>query len=352
MTNIVDYTGSYLYTFRQKGFNELDALALSYLSYFRFPSRFTALRSNEGMKLRDLNLAEHYEMYFSGTFDAKSSKELFRNMTSSPRYRDVTVKYVTEKLDEAREKQFAALCFELVPGTLAVSFRGTDTSFTGWKEDFNMSFTFPVPSQKEAKKYLEKVAGDSDRIYVMGHSKGGNLAVYAAMMAREDVKARIKRIYSLDGPGFPEEALKSREFRSILARLVKIVPQSSIIGLLLKNPARLKIVKSSSLSLFQHDPYTWIVEENSFKEASKLSSEALKFNRKIDAALSTMESEERRMFVDTLFEIICSTGAADTDDFFRHLPKTLPSSLRAYSRLSDEKKDLMKQAFAAMRTLK
>ena len=352
MTNIVDYTGSYLYTFRQKGFNELDALALSYLSYFRFPSRFTALRSNEGMKLRDLNLAEHYEMYFSGTFDAKSSKELFRNMTSSPRYRDVTVKYVTEKLDEAREKQFAALCFELVPGTLAVSFRGTDASFTGWKEDFNMSFTFPVPSQKEAKKYLEKVAGDSDRIYVMGHSKGGNLAVYAAMMAREDVKARIKRIYSLDGPGFPEEALKSREFRSILARLVKIVPQSSIIGLLLKNPDRLKIVKSSSLSLFQHDPYTWVVEENSFKEASKLSSEALKFNRKIDAALSTMESEERRMFVDTLFEIVCSTGAADTDDFFKHLPKTLPSSLLAYSRLSDEKKDLMKQAFSAMRTLK
>ena len=111
-------------------------------------------------------------------------------------------------------------------------------------------------------------------------------------------------------------------------------------------------MKSSSLSLFQHDPYTWIVEENSFKEASKLSSEALKFNRKIDAALSTMESEERRMFVDTLFEIICSTGAADTDDFFRHLPKTLPSSLRAYSRLSDEKKDLMKQAFAAMKNLK
>ena len=352
MRNIVDYSASYLHTFRQKSFNELDALALSYLAYFRFPKSFRALRNGEGMKLRDLNLAEHYDMYFSGTFDPKSSKELFRNMTSSPRYRDVSVRSVVEKLDDEKEKQFAAMCFELLPGVTAVSFRGTDASFTGWKEDFNMSFTYPVPSQEEARRYLERVTKESDKVYVMGHSKGGNLAVYASMMACEDTKAKIKRIYSLDGPGFPEDAIKSKEFRSILARLVKIVPQSSIIGLLLKNPDRLKVVKSTSLSLFQHDPYTWMVEDNGFKEASKLTSEALRFNRKIDAALATMEGEERRIFVDTLFEIVSATGASDTDDLLKHLHRTLPSSLKAYSKLSDEKKDLMKQAFAAMRSLK
>ncbi len=352
MRNIVDYTGSYLYTFRQKGFNELDALALSYLAYFCFPPSFRALRTKEGMKLKELNLAEHYDSYFSGTFDAKSSKELFRNMTSSPRYRDITVKHVVEKLDEEREKQFAAVSYELLPGMQAVAFRGTDASFTGWKEDFNMSFTYPVPSQEEARRYLERVTKESDKVYVMGHSKGGNLAVYASMMVCEDTKAKIKRIYSLDGPGFPEDAIKSKEFRSISARLVKIVPQSSIIGLLLKNPDRLKVVKSSSLSLFQHDPYTWQVEENTFREASKLSADALRFNRKIDAALATMESDERKLFVDTLFEILGATGATDTDDFLKHLPRMLPSSLKAYSKLSDEKKELMRQAFAAMKSLK
>lgn len=124
-------------------------------------------------------------------------------LAASPRFRNIQMLGYTEQFDAAEEKQFAAVCFQITPDLCYIAFRGTDSTLVGWKEDFNMAFKCPVPSQKTAVRYLTDAARHCrGKILVGGHSKGGNLAVYAAVKCSEDIQKRIERVYSHDGPGF------------------------------------------------------------------------------------------------------------------------------------------------------
>ena len=161
--------------------------------------------------------------------------------------------------------QFAAMTFDLPDGSSYIAFRGTDATIVGWKEDFNMAFQYPVPSQAEAADYLNEAARHCrGKLYVGGHSKGGNLAVYAAANCRPDVSARLARVFSHDGPGFLEQALQSEAFRQVLPKIEKTLPQSSMIGMLLEHQENYKIVKSSSISIWQHNPFSWEINGDDF----------------------------------------------------------------------------------------
>ena len=348
MYNLVNFTSSSLETFDKKAIGELDALVFSYFSYFDFPSFFDKIKTAKGLKIKDLNFLEYYDTFFNGTFNPKQAREMFMMLVASPRYRDVIVRNKVQKFDQENEKQFYAITFDIDKDTIFIAFRGTDASFTGWKEDFNMAFKYPIPSQTEALKYLTKIGSKSKRIIIGGHSKGGNLAIYSAFNAREDIQDKIVSVYSFDGPGFPLEALDSIGYRRISKKIVKIVPQSSVIGLLLKNPENIRIIRSSSVSLLQHDPFTWQVYDDCLVEAKKLSNDAIKRNLKINKVLTNLTDKDRQLFVEALFEMIERTGATDFDDFLKNLFKTLPSTIASYIMLDDEKKGPIIKALKAL----
>ena len=157
--------------------------------------------------------------------------DLLRAMSESPRWRNLRVGAYVDEFDAETTKQFSACVFELGNGTLYVAFRGTDSSIVGWKEDFMMAFRRPVASQEAAACYLTELADHwAGPIMVGGHSKGGNLAIYAAMNADAKVQNRIRHIYSLDGPGFPSEIVTSPAYRRIQPKVTKIMPTIDELG--------------------------------------------------------------------------------------------------------------------------
>lgn len=247
--HLIDYLEQQLAPFEDVPFNPVDAAALSQLCMVRGEGAIPLLPITEddgkqrassrarGLKrlaqllhigaaddakpvaatvpLRDLLRAENFPTMFTGLNPEKIKRNLFA-LAASPRFRAVEVGLYLSEFDPAREMQFAAMTFFYRDMFAFVGFRGTDESIVGWKEDFNMAYAMPVPAQDQASRYLAAAAPYlPERIIVGGHSKGGNLAEYAALHAPADVQNRIVRVYNLDGPGFKEDV---RENAGTVAR--------------------------------------------------------------------------------------------------------------------------------------
>lgn len=307
--NIVNYAEENLSTFDVEPFNPVDSLILSWLSYYHFPAEMSGVHGWRGMPLSDVLKAEFFEFMLDNVYDHDSSKALLIAVATSPRFRDARVMGFTEQLDPKAEKQFAAVTFRLNRNLSYVSFRGTDASLVGWKEDFNLAFQCPVPSQESALQYLAEAARHTrGQLIVGGHSKGGNLAVYAAAFGSSRLKSRIRNVYSHDGPGFLETTLKSKEFLSISSRLRKTVPQSSLVGMLLEHQEDFRIVRSNRFSVWQHDPFSWELEGNDFRHLDDLTAGARYVNQTLNDWVRSQTPEEREVFVDALY------GLIDTDN--------------------------------------
>ena len=211
---------------------------LSCLSYFRLPEEAAAARTPEGMPLVDLYRADWFEAMTRDLWDPEGLVRLLGAVAASPRLRDLRVCCYVDDFDESAEKQFSACTLRLPRGAAYVSFRGTDNSVVGWKEDFNMAFETGVPSQIAAVSYLERVAPTIEGgIYLGGHSKGGNLAAYALARCPADVAGRVVRAFSHDGPGFKRGFLAERDFEPISDVIHRTVPEESVVGMLMDTPA-------------------------------------------------------------------------------------------------------------------
>ena len=242
------------------------------------------------------------------------------------------------------------MTYRLPSGTLVVAFRGTDDSLVGWKEDFNMAFQYPVPAQVTAADYLARVAAlwQNVPIVLTGHSKGGNLAVYAAMNAGDDVKDRIERIYSLDGPGFPEAVVNSFEYASVSDRIVKIVPDSSVVGMVLETPERCIVVKSDVEGIMQHFVFSWQMHGGEFDKVEDVASSSVTFNKALNKWLANLSKEQRERAVDALFAVLEASGAGSISAMMAAGPKVIPEMLGTYVGLSGEDRRNLNQALAIM----
>ena len=211
MKNFLDYLQDNNKTFKESSFNNIDSLILAYLSYFHFPNTLT--------RLKDLDISK--------TTKVEKNREFIKRVVTSNRYKDIESCFYVEDTNDLIEKQFSAVTFLLPNNTMYISFRGTDSTLTGWKEDFNMAFMLPVPAQKEALNYVEKVTKLIPRkFYIGGHSKGGNLAVYAGCNLSNNLSTRIIKIYSHDGPGFIKEFLTTSNYQNIKGKYRRPVPKA------------------------------------------------------------------------------------------------------------------------------
>lgn len=336
MYNMLDYMELWgKVPFAEKPFSEVDNLIFSQLSYCEY----------EGISL-PCPLRCFPRAPKPGLIEENS--QLFRLASRLPRYRDTVAYAYQSRLDEEKTAQFSAITFLLPDGTAFVSYRGTDSTLVGWKEDFMLSFATPVPAQRLARDYLDALGSLLDcPLRVGGHSKGGNLAVYAAAFCRETVRARILQVYSNDGPGFEPEITGTEEFARILPRVRRFIPESSPIGMLLEYDTDYTIIDSSSLGIFQHNPYSWKTDRNGFvtKEDRSLGGDIV--SSSLHLWLKSMSEEKREFLTDTLFGIL-DAGEEDTVRGLRKNPTAILNCFRAVGTLSDEDRRQMKQLLSLL----
>ncbi len=241
---------------------------------------------------------------------------LFRAMADTPRFSDLLLCGYVNEISEAREMQFSAMTVRLPDDSAFVAFRGTDDTIVGWREDFNLSYMDEVPSQRKAADYLNALDLPFDMpLYVGGHSKGGNLAVWGAVHADATVRRRILRAFSNDGPGFSTGMIRSESYMELADRISVFVPDDSLVGLLLEHDENYAVVKSTRRGLFQHDALTWEIMGGSFVRSDGLSKRGLRAETVIRERIDAMTREERAAFVRLLFTVLESTGAKTLTDF-------------------------------------
>ena len=292
------------------GFNEADNLVLSMLAYSDLGgivSRFGAPTPLPEVRSAFFELHSREEIEKSTVITAKAPF-LMDEMCTGARFEGMRIGYYLDEIDRENNAQIAAMTFFLPDDTVYVAFRGTDNTLIGWKEDFDLSYASGTPGQLRAAEYLNEIGATvPGRLRIGGHSKGGNFAILASAFCASTVREKIDVVYTNDGPGFMEEITDSPEYRRILPRIVSIIPDTSVIGLLFANDCPHKVVKSSANGLYQHDGFSWEILRNRFVPA-ELTELGRFIDKSLDGWLDTLDAEDRKSFTDTVFELFRSTG--------------------------------------------
>lgn len=321
-------------------FNEVDNLILSEFSYLNLDNIL-----NRKMTIKeaiDLYLEKYSENEILNQFSlSKNPLEFYNLLKESSRFGNLKVfKYVNDIAKE-NDKQFSALIVELNHSTIYVSFKGTDHTLIGWKEDFNLSYMDKIPSQIDAVNYLNNNINLKYRhIYLGGHSKGGNLAVYAAINCKKGIKKRIKAVFNNDGPGFLDEFVNSSEYTKMLSKIVTILPETSIIGMLLTHKGEYKVVKSNAHGIWQHDALSWQVERDHFITIEEVDEISNRVRLTITDWLQNVSKEKREVFINSLFSILEKNNIETVEDLTRLKLRKVPGLLIEFNKMDEEAKKM------------
>lgn len=323
-------------TLAQSAFNEIDSLILSVFAYLDY----SFAQAKNVVQFRDaiavINRTRDKLKYDGPSMLMRSVVELASAAAALPRFRDMEVSHFFAVTDEEKEIQFAAVTFLLSDQTVFLSFRGTDNTLVGWKEDFNMCFTQEIPSQMEAAKYASLVAEDMDLpLRLGGHSKGGNLAIYAGTRLPPEQQDKIVCIYNHDGPGFSEEFLKRDMYLNIRNKIRSFVPESSIVGVLMEHDTYTTI-RSSSPSLLQHNPFSWLVLGTHFVYDAR-SFSGKRFEKAINSWIKSMTAQEREELVENVYGILSSSDAKTIDDLDNAKMKSFLSMHKTFREMGIKK---------------
>ena len=347
MANLLDYLdwrGDL--TLAQAPFNEVDNLILAEVSFVDFSGIVPPPGMGESVPLR--TAAEAFFARFPegekidmGVLVPDAIPDMLRKMAASRRFGDMGINCFVDWLDAERGEQFAALTVETGDGRLYLSFRGTDDTLAGWKEDFDLSWLPEVPAQKKAAQYAAEVARQYPRRHLLlgGHSKGGNLAVYAGVFCPAAVQRRIDTIWSNDGPGFRDDLLDLPQHRRVGERIISIVPKSSVVGMLLEHEEAYTVVDSDQLGFLQHDGFSWQVMGDHFITLRQVTRQAHLSDMELRAWVRSMTPEQRGAFVDALFTVLSASGAATLTDLKADSFKAVGPMVRAMKDLDKETRD-------------
>ena len=351
MGNIMDYIswrGDL--SFEQSQFNEVDNLILACFSYVNLDG-ISAVTKQKGIGLKKLT-KEFMKLHTMKELEADKSfirlaPFMMMKMAKSVRFGKCVVRnYVNDIVTEA-EQQFAAMEIVLEDGTSYVSFRGTDDTIIGWKEDFNLS-TGVVPAQKRAIEYLQKISEHTDgMLRVGGHSKGGNLAIYGSVMCKS-AHEKILEIYSNDGPGFSREFQELPEMKEMMPKIIRIIPEYSIIGTLLEHEKEPVIVASSSKGLLQHDGFSWEVQGPALVRRDSLNKTALRFIEILHKWIDGMDTEQKRLLIEDLFATLQASGYENLSEVQSGGLKSLAAMVKRVEKFAPESRGMMMELLTAI----
>ena len=351
MGNIMDYIswrGDL--TFAQSPFNEVDNLILACFSYVNL-DRIPAVTRQKGIELKKL-VKEFKKLHTIKELEADKSfirlaPFMMFEMAESVRFGNCVIRnYVNEIVTEA-EQQFSAVEIVLDDGTSYISFRGTDDTIIGWKEDFNLS-TGVVPAQERAVEYMQRISDKaSGMLRVGGHSKGGNLAIYGSVMCKS-VHDKILEIYSNDGPGFSKEFQESPETAEMMPKIIRIIPEYSIIGTLLEHEKQPIIVASTSRGLLQHDGFSWEVQGPGLVRRDSLNKTALRFIEILHKWIDGMDTEQKRLLIEDLFATLQASGCENLSEVQSGGIKSLAAMVKRLDKFAPESRGMMQELLTAI----
>ncbi len=320
MNDIIDYALLNAHKdFDTLPYSKIDGLIFAELSYLNFNSIVPNVKNRgKGLYLSDIVENENYESIFPLKRTAERNKKLLSAAAYSKRYGKIRVNYYEDIFDIEKDTQFCAITFILPNGDACIAFRGTDSTITGWKENFNMLFTSPVASQSHSVTYINTVAKKiKGKIILTGHSKGGNLAIYAATMCLPSTKNKIVEIQAFDSPGFTEAFTESVAHIETEKIICKFMPEESLVGVLLNNHDNYRIIKSSGGGIHQHDPFLWQIDiaNNDFINGEKLYMSSHFFDATFNEWVCSSTFEQREQFVEALFKMINSANTENVTSF-------------------------------------
>lgn len=347
MANMLDYIewrGDL--EFSQDPLNEVDSLIFSTLAYLHLDGIVSHKITANPITL--VQVAEHFSTSNgarpgSGTYYfPEKIATLLKETANSQRFKQVGLVGYVNRVDHEHSNQFSAVVFSLGSEEYYIAFRGTDNSIAGWKENFLTSFSEEVLAQKQAVTYVEYIASHlQGTFYLGGHSKGGNLAVYAGANIKPELRDRILKIYSNDGPGFLTSVVESEGYQKISPKVKSIIPKSSIVGMLLDTGKDFEVVDSSGHGIFQHDIFLWQVKGAQFIYEEELSKNSRNIDNTLRLWLDKLSLEQREQFVDAFFEIIEETGALTIDELSGEKLKAINQMIKSYRRMEPETQSLL-----------
>lgn len=341
--DVFDYLNQYQNTsFKEKRFNEIDALIVALLSYVPYDE--LGLTKGKTKAEDVLKLINNYYPPHGTSERRIKHLHLLEDFCKSKRYGDAVFAFFRKERDALNDKQFQAICISF-NHNLYVSFCGTDATTLGWKEDFNMSFLETVPSEVEAAKYVNFIASKFwfKKIYLLGHSKGGRLAITAAKNLKN--KNRLGSIYSFDGPNFPPSCY-NQDYKEIDSHVHSYAPNESIIGRLMPEYRAKKIICSTNSLLMQHDAYSWLVDGSSFVYAHQYSDKSTRIVKTINHTLTTYDDETKSLFVESLFDILDRLDVEklpSEKELLAFFALRLPFIRREWKNTPKEKRDVIKK---------
>ena len=314
MATIFDYLKSNQYdSFYDKDFTVLDALALTELAYLPFEDLVPAEISVQNY-ISLQHLAEQFEEKFQGKYPPLGMVnahrlKLLSYLSSFKRYKHIRALGFANDVSLDSQKQFAAITYQIRPKEYLVVFRGTDDSIIGWKEDFHLTYMKEIPAQLAARDYLKEVLDKLDgKVWLAGHSKGGNLATYAACHVETSIQDRVQKVYSFDAPGLHSSIRNSDNFKAIEGKILSIIPENSIVGMMLETPETDLVVKSKTFGLLQHLMVSWEIEGDQFKVVPKVTEDSIQVDQTLKSWTASLSEEELRDFFDLFFGLFIEAG--------------------------------------------
>ena len=348
---MTDYLKNNQAGFAEVPFNCVDSLVLSTLVYLNLDAyAYGNVSGAQSVPVIDILRFTDTQSMLSGGWlkDSEALPSFLVALGRSRRFADLHACFFCNESSELIEKQFAACTFTFgdIHGCpqAYLAYRGTDGTLTGWKEDFNLSYRNVVPSQRAATRYASGVLSaitDNRHIYLGGHSKGGNLAEFAALTLDADAYGRIAKVFNHDGPSFleaPSARIDEPEFK---AKLDKTVPESSVFGMILESRDDFRIVQSDAMGLLQHVPFTWFVEDCDFKVQNELNESAQLFDTTLDRWLRSCTPRQREVFIATAYELITASDARSWAEFQDSMLSNIATLVRDGHNLDDNTKEIM-----------